>query len=685
MKTYIITKQSKKYSEFDYSLNIEDVVNYLKSKEDFAFDTETTGTNARKHSIILEQYGDKEYQFVIDCKTIPLKSRKSLHNLLEEGKYTKLTFHGSFDYIMCMANYNIYLNNYRDLLLEDIVTYNGIMNNIELNSYKNLHGFWRYSMPGLCKKYLGKNIQKTEREGFINHKGQFTRDQLKYAANDILYTSAIAPIIKANLEKYKLLIVAALENYAAPAFAEMEFNGIKLNKDMWLELYNKNLEREKQMELKLDDLIVKEANKYPELNSFLLVGENGKGLQSDMFIETDNLRKTSINFNSSKDKVKILEAIGIDTWTYDRVDGTHKQTSGKEHIKNFKNDYPVVKELLEWSKINQLRKTYGIKFLRHIDKDTNRIHTSFDQIKETGRCSTRVPNLQNQPSLQKYRSCYRAEKGNKIITADYSNMELRLIADKSKDKTLLEAFKKGEDVHSKIAMKIYKAAYGKDIEVSKQVNSDIRSKFKTVTFALAFGASAFNLTMQLGIDIKEAEETLEMYFTAFPNLRKYFKYTGDFAVRNGYIRTYPPYSRIRWFPEHADYKELYTNTKRDKSEFKRMKKIEGNIRRAGMNTPIQGSAADIVKRALGMCIRRYREFNQERDLLKRTPNFPFGSPERARLILQVHDELNTEVGKEYAEEVATDKVFLMEMAGNGVVEHVIMKADYTIKDYWSKD
>jgi DNA polymerase-1 len=265
-------------------------------------------------------------------------------------------------------------------------------------------------------------------------------------------------------------------------------------------------------------------------------------------------------------------------------------------------EYELPKVLLEHRTLSKLKSTYTDKLPGQISNSTGKVHTSFHQaVTTTGRLSSSDPNLQNIPIRtedgRRIRQAFEPSEGHRFISADYSQIELRVMAHMSKDEGLLKAFQEGEDVHSKTASEVFNV----DIE---EVTTDLRRNAKAINFGLIYGISAFGLGKQLGITRNLAAEYMAMYFEKYPGVKEYMESTKKLAGENGYIETL--FGR-----------RLYL---RDINASNAMRRQASE--RAAINAPVQGTAADIMKIAMIKMHKLIKETNID-----------------AKLILQVHDEL----------------------------------------------
>ena len=269
-------------------------------------------------------------------------------------------------------------------------------------------------------------------------------------------------------------------------------------------------------------------------------------------------------------------------------------------------DYPLPKLILEYRSLSKLKSTYTDKLPLQVDGQTGRIHTSYHQaVAATGRLSSSDPNLQNIPIRseegRKIRQAFIAPEGRKIIAADYSQIELRIMAHLSADKSLLDAFTEGRDVHSATAAEVFGVSSG-------QVTADLRRSAKAINFGLIYGMSAFGLAQQLGLPRNKAQSYIDLYFTRYPGVKNYMDNIKEQAHQQGYVETL--FGRRLYLPEINS----RNAARRQYAE------------RTAINAPMQGTAADIIKRAM---------IAADQWLHLEKPD--------AKMIMQVHDELVFEI------------------------------------------
>ena len=340
-------------------------------------------------------------------------------------------------------------------------------------------------------------------------------------------------------------------------------------------------------------------------------GENLKEHIEELRIDIYNLAGEEFNINSTKQLANIL---------FEKLNLTpsKKTKSGYstdvEALEKIKNSHPIIEKILEYRQLMKLNSTYVEGMIPFINEKTGRIHTFFHQtVTATGRLSSTDPNLQNIPTRtelgKKLRKVFKAGSGKVFLDADYSQVELRVLAHMANDETMINAFNSGADIHTISASQVFKVPIE---EVSKQ----LRSRAKAVNFGIVYGISEFGLAEQIDIKRKEAKQYIEQYLETYHGIRDYMKNIVEEAKRKGYVETL--FKRRRYIPE--------LNSKNY------MVRKFGD--RAAMNTPIQGTAADIMKIAM---IKVYNEL-KNRNL-------------KSKIVLQIHDELIIETVLEEKDEV----------------------------------
>ena len=344
------------------------------------------------------------------------------------------------------------------------------------------------------------------------------------------------------------------------------------------------------------------------------------------------------NINSPKQLGEVLfERLGLPAKKKTKTG----YSTNAEVLDSLRNKHPIIEDILTYRKLAKLKSTYVEGLLNELDDD-GRVRSVFKQTEtRTGRISSTEPNLQNIPVRtelgSRMRRFFKAPKGFKLVDADYSQIELRVLAHISNDSAMIEAFKSGEDIHTKTAAQVFDMP-------EAFVTPQMRSSAKAVNFGIVYGIGAFSLSQDIGVSIAEADRYIKNYLATYKGVAEYMKNSIEFGRENGYVKTL--FNRRRPLPE------LTASNKITRSFGERV----------AMNTPIQGTAADIIKLAMVKVFERLKAEKM-----------------RSRLILQVHDELIVEAPENEAERAAA---ILKEEMENAVNFSVLLTADAHIGDNW---
>lgn len=606
------------------SARMDDVLDFFQDKDIIQLDTETTGLNFLTDRLLLVQLGTGDAQFVIntECDISPLKA------LLEDPNRLKILHNVKFDYKF-LRRRGIVLENVYDTQLVEQILHTG-KESIE------------HSLVSTVERHLGSGMDKSLRNTFIGHTGAITEAQILYAAKDVQYLEAVRASQLQDLKLQQLERVAELENQAVLAFGDIEYNGIAIDPEAWNRNSVKVQEQVLEAEKELDKIVVGEPK----------FGFTGVYIQGDLFKPLEELRKTSINWNSSSQVLRIFKKI-VPTL----------ESVGADVLYPVRKKHKIITSYLDYKKKQKLYNSYGPAFLNLVQPD-GRIHPEFRQILNTGRVSCNNPNMQQIPSTNEYRNCFiPGVKDYVFVSGDYSSQELCVIAYGSGDPVWLEALSNGQDLHSICADLLFGQKW-KDAALpdcnyiqSKSKckcpeHKKLRDLAKTINFGLAYGMSAYKFSDRADIPLREAEQIITKYFTVFPKIRYFLHSLGNFGKRNGFIKTYPPFSRKRWFEEWTP----------DANPSKM-----GEIERASMNTPIQGSSADMTKLAL-VYVRNYIRKYQVPVLL----------------VMTVHDQIDTIAHKDYAQEWKSTLESIMEKAAMRVIKNGLLKAETSVSEVWKK-
>jgi DNA polymerase-1 len=609
---------------------IDDVVDYCSTKQVLGVDTETEGFDFTCKKMIMFQIGDADNQYVIDTRYISIEPLREILS----GNITKIFHNSKFDYKFIKKWSGITCQGVYDTFLVELV-----------NSCGKGIG---YALKDLCKRYFNVELNKDVRNKFVNLNGSpFDNNQIIYGAKDVEYLCKIRELQIPVTERYRLQNVVKLENEAVLALADIEYNGLDLDKEQWNSIESQSMKNAEMLMINLDQMVIEN----PSLNKFIC-----EYIQTDMFTSVDELRKVNVKWTSPKQVLEVFKTIIPKL----------ENVNGKEMYK-YRFKFSIIDEYIKYKEAMKLYTSYGEAFLKNLSCD-EKIHTNFHQILDTGRVSSSKPNMQQIPADNKFRNCFIAPQGWKFVSADYSSQELNVIAFGSKDPVWIEALKKGEDLHSTCAELVYGDEWvnsAKDnctyftnkTKCNCPEHKKLRTNVKTINFGLAYGMGPNKLSNTLNIDVERAKALIEKYFQAFPAIKGFLDKLGNFGKKFGYIKTFPPYNRRRWFTNW--YPKIWAH----KSSFMEL----GSIERASKNTPIQGASADMTKRALVLM----------RDHIKMTK-----CP--VKLIMTVHDQIDTICENHYVETWAFKMQELMEEAANEIVTNGLLKAEVTVNDCWTK-
>jgi DNA polymerase I-like protein with 3'-5' exonuclease and polymerase domains len=566
--------------------DLQRVLPRLAQSRLLACDLETTGLDPHSHRPLLLSLGDDQFQIQVDCRKVSLEPLKSFL----AGPALKVTHNGAFDLAM-LRSVGVRVENVLDTMLIEQVINNGLSSG-------------RKSLADLAIKYVGAELPKAQQKTFINFEGEFSNAQVEYARRDILATFWVLLEQLPKIEQRGLQAVTRLECQAVPAFADLHFDGVYLDRTEWMALM-KDSKSARDQERQAIEQLLKDV------------------VQVDLFGHLD------LNLGSEAELKKALsELLGRP------VKDLNKKALGSL-------GHPIAAHLLRYREKNKLVTTYGQSLLDAIHPNTFRLHAQFIQIGAmTGRVACRDPNLQNIPRDERFRRCFKAPDGYRIITADYSGCELRILAQASGDPSFVNTFRRGGDLHSIVASKIFAKA------VSKKDHPELREKAKAINFGLAYGMGAGGLAGVTGLSLKEAEDLLKKYFAAFPQVRDYLEESSNFAIRQGWTAT-------------LSGRRLYLDV-RSSSDL-------GAVSRVAKNMPIQGTNADMLK--IAMCGIRKRLLDLNLD---------------ARMVNCVHDEVVLEAHRESTGQVVDLVREEMVSAGQRFIRTVPVEVDVQVGSCWLK-
>ena len=549
------------YQLVDTPEKLTELTGQLSKSKVLCFDTETTSTDPMQAELIGIAITDQaEKAWYVPCNVDGLNTTsvtEAFRPILENPDILKVAQNYKYDYLVLKRHGIVVEGELFDTLLAAYL--------IDSNQ--------KLGMDVLARKYLG--YDPVPIEALIGKKGKKQKNMADmpveevspYACEDADITFRLYEIFESELERLGLKELASdIENPLSRVLAEMEWSGVKLDTDML-----SALSEEMKAELTgIQDKIYELAGEQFNINSTQQLGE--------------------ILFK----KLKLPAG---------RKTSTGKPSTSEDVLQKLANDYEIASLLLQYRTLSKLLSTYIDALPKLIHPETGRVHTSFNQhIAATGRLSSSSPNLQNIPVRtergREVRKAFVAEAGNKLIAADYSQIELRVIAHISGDEAMKQAFKNNEDIHARTAREIF------GLDSIEDVDREYRRKAKEVNFGIPYGVSAFGLAQRLGVERSEGRAIIDAYFERFPKIKEYIDETVAFAREHGYVQTLA--GRRRSIPD--------INSKN--------RNVRNFAERTAINTPIQGTAADLIKKAM---INIYNALVEKK--LK------------ARMLLQVHDEL----------------------------------------------
>ena len=565
------TEEANKYEEA-YQIKekkIDELINYIEENKEMIFYI-STKKQENQEKIIQEEikkiaiYNRKEnevYYVEVENKL------QNLKKVLEDEEIKKIGIDLSKIYI---------------LLKQKGIKLKGIDYDISIASYILNPTDNKLKIENLMEKYLGINLEeleeKTEQINLFDENEEKSDENENNKICKIAYSiGKIQEITQKKLEETNCLeLFRKIDMPTVEVLSNMQWNGMYVDKEE-LEQFGKELTEKLKT---ITKIIYEMAGEEFNINSTKQLGEI---LFEKMKLPA--IKKTKSGYSTD---VEVLEKL--------------------------KKEDPIIEQILEYRQLMKLNSTYVEGLKPYINPKTNRIHSFFHQtITATGRISSTEPNLQNIPTRfelgKRVRKVFKPENGKIYIDADYSQIELRVLASISEDKHMIEAFEKGEDIHKQAASKVFKTPI-------EEVTKEQRSSAKAVNFGIVYGISDFGLGEQLGIGRKQAKKYIDEYLTQYSGIRKFMENIKKEAKEKGYVETL--FHRRRYIPE--------------------LKSTNYMVRqfgeRAAMNTPIQGTAADIMKIAM---IKVFKEI-EKRGL-------------KSKIVLQVHDEMMIEAVIEEREEI----------------------------------
>lgn len=590
------------YHKIEGESAIKELVAFLGLQDEFCFDTETTSVNPNEAELVGMSFAYVEGEaFYVPVPRDQEKTRAILEHfreVFENENISKIGQNVKFD-LLVLKNYGIEVKGifFDTMLAHYLIAPEG-----------------RHSMDWLAQQYL--NYDPVPIESLIGKKGKNQgnmRDMsvdevVEYASEDADITLRLKKKLEPEIRKDNLQrLFSDIETPLIPVLAAMEYEGIKINMESLAEL-SIQLEKESR---EIEERVYELAGEKFNLSSPKQLGE---------------ILFTKLNLLPNAKKTK-----------------TGQYATGEEVLSKLSMEHEIAKAILEHRQVVKLKSTYVDALPTLINRKTGRVHTSYNQtVAATGRLSSTNPNLQNIPiRTERGREIRKAfvsrDENFVILAADYSQIELRIMASFSRDASMIEAFKNGRDIHATTASKIFQVPL-------EEVTSDMRRKAKTANFGIIYGISAFGLSQRLGISRGEAKEIIDAYFKEFPGVREYMDNSIKKAQKDEFVETI--LGRRRYL--------------RDINS--RNVTMRGFAERNAINAPIQGSAADMIKAAM-IHVHQWMK----------------GANLQSKMLLQVHDEL---VFDAHLDEVGLLKEQIPLLMANAVTIDVPLEVEVGVGKDW---
>lgn len=592
---------SHKYQLIDNKQEAFELYDFLRTKKNLSLDTETTSTNAIEAELVGLSFAvtENEAYYV----AIPANRQEALEYvdifkpLYEDPEILKIGQNIKYDY-MVLRNYGVDLQGRMfDTMLAHYVIQPELQHNMDymaetLLNYQTVH----------IEELIGPKGKNQK-----NMRDLSPQEVYEYAAEDADITLRLKNVLEPRLKEVGAeRLFWDIEMPLVKVLADMELNGVRLD----------------TQQLKLTQQTFTERMNAYERHAYEEAGE------------TFNIASPKQVGDILFGKMQLLEK--------PKRTKTGQYVTSEEVLQQLRGKAPIVDDILNYRGMKKMLGTYVEALPKLINKRTGHIHTSFNQaITATGRLSSSDPNLQNIPVRdddgKEIRKCFIPDEGCRWFSADYSQIELRIMAHLSADENMTEAFREGFDIHRATAAKIWK-------ESMDQVSDSQRKKAKQANFGIIYGITAFGLSQRMDIPTGEARKLIDDYFETFPKVHQYMEDAKRMAREKGYAETL--YGRRRYLPDINSHNGT----------------VRGFAERNAINAPIQGTEADIIKLAM---IRIWKRFKDEGI--------------RSKMTLQVHDELNFSVYPNEAEKV--ERIVLEEMQGAAKL-NVPLTADAGWGDNW---
>jgi DNA polymerase I-like protein with 3'-5' exonuclease and polymerase domains len=572
----------------------------LKQHAVIGFDTETTSLDPYSGRLRLIQLAAPDGVRIVDLDRFAdgdVKKNEALaplRELLAAARPVKIAHNAKFDAKWIKHTLGVELGGLFDTLLASQI--------ISAGDTDERHG-----LEAVASRYLNETVDKAEQ--LSDWSGELSEAQLEYAARDASVLPQLREKQIAKLKADALFKCAQLEFECVLPIAAIELSGIFLDKERWREQLAIVEKKRAELAETLQDMLAEES------------------MQGSLF---GGPTRVALNIDSHVQLTKALKRRGIEV-----PDGTRNwklQPLAEKHIE--------IKTLLEYRTVQKALTSYGENILNEISPVTGRIHADFRQIgAPTGRMACTNPNIQQVPHSYEYRRCFRAPAGRKLVIADYSQIELRILADFTGDQGFVDAFNSGADLHKVTAAQVFNTP----LENVTKVQRDFA---KRLNFGVVYGIGAQRFSMMTGLTVTDAEDILRRYFATYRQLDAWLRDAAQRAVRERTARTAS--GRLARFRFDSEDRQAVSLAQRN-----------------GKNTPIQGSSADILKRALRLLHDELRDTS-------------------ACIVNIVHDEIVVEADANETEAIVKKVEDAMCKAGEEYVKKVPVKVETEVSDEWVK-
>ena len=575
-------------------------VDDLQTRNAIGLDTETTDLDPYLSRLRLIQLATGDAVYIIDVNHFAEGDMKlsdalaPLRRLLTSPRPIKIAHNAKFDAKFIKHNLGVDIVGLFDTLLASQL--------VSAGDIEERHG-----LEAIAGRYLNEAVDKTER--LSNWEFELSESQLQYAARDAAVLLPLREKLIDRIKALSLIQCAQLEFECVMPVVDLELTGFYMNKERWLE--------------QLAIVEKKRGEVANELQEML-----GEGVaQASLF----GPPRANINLDSQQQVTEALTRLGIPL-----PDSTRNWK-----LQPLAAQYPVVEKLLEYRTMQKALTSYGQNMIEFISPKTGRLHADFRQIgAPTGRFACTNPNIQQVPHAVEYRRCFMGyPEARRLVIADYSQIELRILAEFSGDESFINAFRSGADLHKVTAAQVFNVS-------QDQVTKEQRDFAKRLNFGVVYGIGAQRFSMMTGLGQTESEDVLRKYFATYRKLDSYLKESANRAVSEKQARTAS--GRLVKFNYDPSDRQQVSMTQRN-----------------GKNAPIQGTSADILKRALRLLSDELRDTS-------------------AQIVNIIHDEIVVEVNESEAHDVAQKVERVMVAAGEDYLATVPVKVESQVASEWTK-